>query len=114
LLRPRDQPGGRHGRKQETSAGFARINIHEPWDLQYWSERWNVSRRQVVGAIRRVGDKVEDIARAMRKLSMIRHIGRNEILPKGKVRAGPANVRCVERSIRNQSLDMNILLRRNT
>ena len=36
------------------------INIHEPWDLQYWSDRWNVPLRQVIEAIRRVGDQVRD------------------------------------------------------
>jgi hypothetical protein len=45
-----------------------RINIHEPWDLQYWSNRWNVPRQQVVEAIRRVGDQVHDVAQALGKL----------------------------------------------
>jgi hypothetical protein len=44
-----------------------RINILEPWDLQYWSDRWNVPRRQVVDAIRRVGDQVQDVAQALGK-----------------------------------------------
>jgi hypothetical protein len=46
----------------------SRINIHEPRDLQYWSDRWNVPRRQVVEAIRRVGDQVQNIAQALGKL----------------------------------------------
>ena len=45
-----------------------RINIHEPWYLQYWSNRWNVPRQQVVEAIRRVGDQVHDVAQALGKL----------------------------------------------
>jgi hypothetical protein len=44
-----------------------RINIHEPWDLQYWSDRWNVPRRRVVEAIRRVGDHVQDVAQVLGK-----------------------------------------------
>ncbi|MBL0405161.1 DUF3606 domain-containing protein [Microvirga aerilata] len=44
-----------------------RINIREPWDLQYWSDRWNVPRQQVVEAIRRVGDQVHDVAQALGK-----------------------------------------------
>jgi hypothetical protein len=44
-----------------------RINIHESWDVQYWSDRWNVPRRQVVEAIRRVGDHVQDVAQALGK-----------------------------------------------
>lgn len=45
----------------------ARINIHEAWDLQYWSDRWNVPRRQVLETIRRVGDQVQDVAQALGK-----------------------------------------------
>jgi hypothetical protein len=45
-----------------------RINMHEPWELQYWSDRWNVPRRQVVEAIRRVGNHVQDVAQALGKL----------------------------------------------
>jgi hypothetical protein len=44
-----------------------RINIRELWDLQYWSDRWNVPRQQVVEAIRRVGDQVHDVAQALGK-----------------------------------------------
>jgi predicted DNA-binding protein YlxM (UPF0122 family) len=44
-----------------------RINILESWDLQYWSDRWNVPRQQVVDAIRRVGDQVHDVAQALGK-----------------------------------------------
>jgi hypothetical protein len=44
-----------------------RINIYEPWDLRYWSDRWNVPRQQVVEAIRRVGDQVNDVAQALGK-----------------------------------------------
>jgi|UPI000560325F hypothetical protein len=44
-----------------------RINVYEPWDLQYWSDRWNVPRQQVVDAIRRVGDQVHDVAQALGK-----------------------------------------------
>jgi hypothetical protein len=44
-----------------------RINVHEPWDVQYWSDRWNVPRQHVVEAIRRVGDQVHDVAQALGK-----------------------------------------------
>ncbi|WP_262270335.1 MULTISPECIES: DUF3606 domain-containing protein [Microvirga] len=44
-----------------------RINVLEPWDLQYWSDRWNVPRQQVVETIRRVGDQVHDVALALGK-----------------------------------------------
>ena len=45
-----------------------RINIHEPWDIRYWSDRWNVPRWQVVDTVRRVGDQVQDVTQALGKL----------------------------------------------
>ena len=44
-----------------------RINMYEAWDLQYWSDRWNVPRQTLVDVIRRVGDQVEDVAHALGK-----------------------------------------------
>jgi hypothetical protein len=44
-----------------------RINMHEHWDLQYWSDRWNVPRQHLVEVIRRVGDQVQDVAQALGK-----------------------------------------------
>ena len=44
-----------------------RINRYEAWDLQYWSDRWNVPRQKLVDTIRRVGDQVEDVAQALGK-----------------------------------------------
>ena len=44
-----------------------RINMHEAWDMQYWSGRWNVPRQRLVDVIRRVGDQVEDVAKALGK-----------------------------------------------
>jgi Protein of unknown function (DUF3606) len=45
----------------------ARINPYESWELQYWSDHWNVPRQHVVDAIRRVGDQVQDVAQALGK-----------------------------------------------
>ncbi|WP_201835236.1 DUF3606 domain-containing protein [Microvirga zambiensis] len=44
-----------------------RINRYEAWDLQYWSDRWNVPRHKLVETIRRVGDQVDDVAQALGK-----------------------------------------------
>jgi hypothetical protein len=44
-----------------------RINVHEDWELRYWSDRWNVPRQQLMDTIRRVGAQVQEVARALGK-----------------------------------------------
>lgn len=41
------------------------INIHEDWDVRYWSDRWSVPRQQLMEAVRRFGPQVRDVARAL-------------------------------------------------
>jgi hypothetical protein len=48
---------------QDTS----RINLHEDWEVRFWSDKWNVSRPQLMDAVRRVGVQVRDVARALGK-----------------------------------------------
>ena len=45
----------------------ARINVHEDWELRYWSDRWNVPRHQLMDTIKRVGMQVREVARALGK-----------------------------------------------
>jgi hypothetical protein len=44
-----------------------RINVHEDWELRYWSDRWSVPRSQLIDAVKRVGIQVKDVARALGK-----------------------------------------------
>lgn len=46
----------------------ARINVHEDWELRYWSDRWNVPRQQLMDTIKRVGVQVQEVARALGKV----------------------------------------------
>ena len=45
----------------------ARINLHQDWELRFWSDKWNVSRPELMDAVKRVGVQVRDVARALGK-----------------------------------------------
>jgi hypothetical protein len=45
----------------------SRINIHEDWDVRYWTDRWQVSRQNLMETVKRVGLEVSDVARALGK-----------------------------------------------
>jgi hypothetical protein len=45
----------------------SRINIHEDWDVRYWTDRWQVSRQHLMETVKRVGLEVSDVARALGK-----------------------------------------------
>jgi hypothetical protein len=39
---------------------YAAINVHEGYELRYWSERFDVPRDEIEAAVKRVGTRVED------------------------------------------------------
>jgi hypothetical protein len=41
------------------------INPNEDYELRYWSERFNVPKDEIVAAVKRVGTRVEDVAREL-------------------------------------------------
>ena len=43
------------------------INIHEDWEVRYWTDRWQVPRQHLLDAVKRVGLQVSDVARALGK-----------------------------------------------
>ncbi|SCZ03331.1 DUF3606 domain-containing protein [Microvirga guangxiensis] len=43
------------------------INLHEDWEMRYWSDRWGVPRCQIVETVKRVGVGVKNVARALGK-----------------------------------------------
>lgn len=45
----------------------ARINVHEAYELKYWSEKWSISEQQLRDAVSRVGPMVKDVERALGK-----------------------------------------------
>ena len=41
------------------------INVHEDYELRYWSERFDVPKDEIEAAIKKVGTRVEDVAREL-------------------------------------------------
>jgi hypothetical protein len=45
----------------------ARVNVNEPHEVRYWSEKWGVSEQQLRNAVSRVGVMATDVERALKK-----------------------------------------------
>jgi hypothetical protein len=56
-----DNLGKRH--PQDAS----RINIHEDWEVRYWTDKWRISRQELIDAVKRVGVQVSEVAKALGK-----------------------------------------------
>lgn len=56
---------GTTGRRHPQDA--SRINIHEDWELRFWSDKWGIPRSQLIDTIKRVGVRVKDVAKALGK-----------------------------------------------
>jgi hypothetical protein len=38
------------------------VNIHEPWELNYWSDKWKVTRERIIAAVHAVGTRTHNVA----------------------------------------------------
>ena len=45
----------------------ARVNVHEDYEVRYWTEKWGVTKEQLVAAVGRVGVSVKAVARELGK-----------------------------------------------
>jgi hypothetical protein len=43
------------------------INIHEEWELRYWTAKWGVTQQQLINAVRTVGTWTHDVQRFLGK-----------------------------------------------
>lgn len=48
-------------------ADRSRVNIHEDYELRYWSTKFGVTAQQLRDAVARVGVMAADVARALGK-----------------------------------------------
>jgi len=48
-------------------ADRSRINVHERWELDYWTKALGVTKEQLEQAVAKVGPMVEDVKRALGK-----------------------------------------------
>lgn len=49
------------------NADRIRINMHEDYEVRYWTQKWNVSREQLGAAVNKVGVMVADVAKELGK-----------------------------------------------
>jgi aminopeptidase YwaD len=57
--------------KNRGPADRSRVNIHEDYEVRYWTEKWGVSEAQLVAAVKKVGvsaSAAEDLLRELTKL----------------------------------------------
>ena len=45
----------------------SRVNIHEEYEVQYWTKKWGVSREQLAAAVQKAGVSAEAVARQLGK-----------------------------------------------
>ena len=53
--------------KSRTAADRKRINVHEDYELRYWSQKFGVSHDRLKTAVKKVGDMADDVARELGK-----------------------------------------------
>ena len=44
-----------------------KINVHESWEVRYWTNKWNITEQQLKDAVRAVGVQTKDVARHLGK-----------------------------------------------
>jgi len=56
--------------KSKTGKGDdSRINVNESYELQYWSEKLNVSRDELRNAVQAVGSNVKEVTQYLKQKS---------------------------------------------
>lgn len=53
--------------KTKLAADRRRIDVHEAYELGYWSRKFGVTREELANAVQRVGTRADDVARELRR-----------------------------------------------
>ena len=48
-------------------ADRSRVNLNEPWEIEWWSKKWNILSETLREAVRRVGVMAENVAKHLDK-----------------------------------------------
>ena len=48
-------------------ADASRVNVHEDYELRYWSKKFGVTPQQLKDAVHKVGPMVKDVKKALGK-----------------------------------------------
>lgn len=43
------------------------INIHEDWEVEYWTKKWGITKAQLVAAVKAHGSRTAAVAKALGK-----------------------------------------------
>jgi Protein of unknown function (DUF3606) len=44
-----------------------RVNVHEDYELRYWTHKWGVTEQQLRDAVKKVGVMAADVERELKK-----------------------------------------------
>ena len=53
--------------KNQRAQERSRVNIHEDYEVQYWTKKWGVSKEQLAAAVQKAGVSAEAVARQLGK-----------------------------------------------
>jgi hypothetical protein len=53
--------------KNRGPADAKRVNIHETWELEYWSKKFGVTKEEFKAAVARAGVMADEVRRALGK-----------------------------------------------
>lgn len=53
--------------KNRGPADRLRVNVNEPHEVRYWTEKWGVSAEALKSAVQKVGPMATDVARQLGK-----------------------------------------------
>jgi hypothetical protein len=45
----------------------SKVNIHEPWEVDYWTKKWGITAQQLRSAVAEVGVSAAAVARHLGK-----------------------------------------------
>lgn len=45
----------------------SKVNIHEPWEVEYWTKKWGITHQQLRTAVAAVGPAAAAVARYLGK-----------------------------------------------
>jgi hypothetical protein len=49
--------------KNRGAADRSRVNVHEDYEVRYWTGKWGVSKEQLVDAVKKAGVSVAAVAK---------------------------------------------------
>jgi hypothetical protein len=53
--------------KERGARDRSRVNVHEDYEVRYWTEKWGVTKEQLVHAVQKAGVSAEAVARELGK-----------------------------------------------